>query len=365
MCSIWRAALILPHPVIRWLPKAVRPSPPLLDSPTKPNPNSGLTVACAQQTTPISGADSPPLPINEHSPLPYRDIREVRGNSGVPAPSRWAPQTPQPNPPLPPRTEIDPVTDTCAIVVLTNLYMFRTSEVPIDMVRRILRLDRTTVLLNRRVIIAEQSALSNQIANFNTPEDDAVDLITFARLTEILSTHLRDRFCVFHDREAALNAVRFALPREHTCDLATHIHLRNDALREEGTVLCRSRLYIALLKLLWRPILDRVVPVDPIEKARGLIELFDGISHLFRLKPIACNSTWTLAGDWYSNFSRSRELSESLHLERERTQQHSVAHSEIRRRSHAAVEPAATNLFPIPLHARAFTGREQKPRTSR
>ena len=54
-------------------------------------------------------------------------------------------------------------------------------------------------------------------------------------------------------------------------------------------------------------------------KARCLIELFNVISHSFRLKPIARNTTWTPAGDWYSNFSRSRELSESLHLERERS----------------------------------------------
>ena len=67
------------------------------------------------------------------------------------------------------------------------------------MVRRIVIVDRTMVLCNRLVIIAKSSALSNQIANFNTPEDDAVNPITFARLIEILSTHMRDRFCVFHN----------------------------------------------------------------------------------------------------------------------------------------------------------------------
>ena len=49
----------------------------------------------------------------------------------------------------------------------------------------------------------------------------------------------------------------------------------------------------------------------------------------------------------------------------ERAQQHSVAHSKIQRLSHAAFEPAATRLFAVPLYARASTGREQKPRTSR
>ena len=95
--------------------------------------------------------------------------------------------------------------------------MFRNLEVSIDMARCIVNVDRTTVFFNRRMIIAEQSALSNQIANFNTPEYDVVHPITFARLTKILSTHLRDDFCIFHDREAALDAARFALPREHTC----------------------------------------------------------------------------------------------------------------------------------------------------
>ena len=93
------------------------------------------------------------------------------------------------------------------------------------------------------------------------------------------------------------------------------MHLRNDALCEAGTVWSRSRAYTAPLEDLWRPILKRVVSSDPVEKARGLLELFDGVVKTFHLQPMSHSSNWTLAGDWYSRLDRTRELSDSLHLE--------------------------------------------------
>ena len=111
-----------------------------------------------------------------------------------------------------------------------------------------------------------------------------------------------------------LDALRFALPRERTVDLGQYVLLRNDALRKGGTVWSRSRAYTAPLESLWRPILKRVVESDLVEKARGLLELFDGVVKSFHPQPMTHSSNWTPAGDWYSCLGRTRELSEWLHF---------------------------------------------------
>ena len=77
----------------------------------------------------------------------------------------------------------------------------------------------------------------------------------------------------------------------------------------------RDRVHTVLHEDLWRPILKRVVPSDPVEKARGLLELFDGVVKSFHPQPMTHSSNWTPAGDWYSRLGRTRELSKSLHLE--------------------------------------------------
>ena len=124
-------------------------------------------------------------------------------------------------------------------------------------------------------------------------------------------------FCVFYDGEYTLDALRFALPRERTVDLGQYVLLRNDALREDGAVWSRSRAYTAPLEYLWRPILKRVVLSDPVEKTGGLLELFAGVVKLFHPQPMTHSLDWTSAGDWYSRLGRTRELSESLHLEQQ------------------------------------------------
>ena len=98
------------------------------------------------------------------------------------------------------------------------------------------------------------------------------------------------RFCVFYDREYTLDALRFALPRERIVDLGQCVLLRNDAFREGNTVWSRSRAYTAPYDNLWRPILQRVVPSDSVEKARKLLELFDGVMKSFHPQPMTHSS---------------------------------------------------------------------------
>ena len=92
---------------------------------------------------------------------------------------------------------------------------------------------------------------------------------------------MKTRFCVFYDREYTLDALRFALPRERTVDLGQYVLLRNDALRENFTVWSRLLAYTAPPENLWRPIVKRVVPSDPVERAHGLLKLFDCVVKSF------------------------------------------------------------------------------------
>ena len=205
--------------------------------------------------------------------------------------------------------------DAVAIVVETNPCTFRDNGVSIDLVRRIVVVEKRRILLNMQVDVSAPSVLSTPIHNRSTRGDIDRPLQTYANIVAILSERLTTRFCVFYDREYTLDALRFALSRERTVDLGQYVLLRNDALRESGTVWSRSRAYTAALEDLWRPILKRVVPSDPVEKARGLLELFDGVVKSFHPQLMSHSSNWTPAGDWYSRLGRARELSESLHLE--------------------------------------------------
>ena len=56
-----------------------------------------------------------------------------------------------------------------------------------------------------------------------------------------LAQNLPKYFCVFHNRDSALHAIRFALSIERTVDIGKFVHLRNDALRNFGNVSALAR----------------------------------------------------------------------------------------------------------------------------
>ena len=187
--------------------------------------------------------------------------------------------------------------DAVAIVVETNPYNFRDNGVPMDLVRRIVVVEKRRILLNMRMDVSAPSVLSTPIQDRSTRGDIDRPLQTYANIIAILSERLKTRFCVFYDREYTVDALRFALPRERTVDLGQYVPLRSDAPREGGTVWSRSRAYTAPLEDLWRPILKRVVSSDPVEKARGLLELFDGVVKSLYPQPMSHSLNWTPAGD--------------------------------------------------------------------
>ena len=124
----------------------------------------------------------------------------------------------------------------------TNLYTFRNNGVPIDLVRRIVVVEKRRIPLNMRVNISAPSVLSTPIQDRSTYGEIDRPLQTYANIVAILSERLKTRFCLFYDCEYTLDALRFALPRERTVDLGYYVLLRNDALREGGSLVAIARI---------------------------------------------------------------------------------------------------------------------------
>ena len=227
------------------------------ESPASPISYSSWNTSRSQWPMSQTRVTSPELPNIETSPRNVTiDLREEPRRPPKSASSHWSPL------PSPLRTRqtaieqthISPINDAVAIVVKTNPYTFNDNGVPIDIVRCIVVVEKRRILLNMRVDVSAPSVLSTPIQDRSTREDINRPLQTYANIVGIFSERLKTRFCVFYPCEYTLDALRFAFSRERTVDLGQYVLLRNDARRENGTVLSRSRAYTAPLKDLWRPI---------------------------------------------------------------------------------------------------------------
>ena len=87
------------------------------------------------------------------------------------------------------QTHISPMNDAVAIVVETNPYIFRDNGVPIDLVRRILVVEKRRILLNMRVDVSAPSVLSTPIQDCSTRGDER-PLQTYANIVAIFSERL-------------------------------------------------------------------------------------------------------------------------------------------------------------------------------
>ena len=113
--------------------------------------------------TRVISAESPNI---ETSPRKVTiDLREEPRRPSESTSSHWSP--------LPPtvrfqqttleQTHISPMNDAVAIVVETNPYTYRDNGVPIDLVRRIVVVEKRRILLNMRVDMSALSVLSTPI----------------------------------------------------------------------------------------------------------------------------------------------------------------------------------------------------------
>ena len=95
------------------------------------------------------------------------------------------------------QTHISPMNDAVAIVVETNPYIFRDIGVPIDLVRRIVVVEKRRILLNMRVDVSAPSMLLTPIQDRSTREDIDRPLQTYANIVAILSEQMRRGFVYF------------------------------------------------------------------------------------------------------------------------------------------------------------------------
>ena len=134
----------------------------------------------------------------------------------------------------------------------------------------------------------------------------------YSELIHYLLITLSDRFYVYYNRESTLGALRLALPRDKIVDVGLQILLRNDALRAGGPVWTRSRSSLAQLKGLWGPLLHKQVPENPVDRARGLLQLFKLSAPTIGPLPSAGVENLTLAENWRSRPGTELSPAETL-----------------------------------------------------
>ena len=187
------------------------------ESPASPISYSSWNTSRSQWSMSQTRVVSPESPNIETLPRNVTiDPREEPRRPPESASSHWSPHFP------PVRTQqtaleqtnISKMNDAVAIVVETNPYTFRDNGVPIDLVRRIVVVEKRRILLNMRVNVSAPSVLSTPIQDRSTRKDIDRPLQTYANIVAILSERLKTRFCVFYDREYTLKALRFALPHK-------------------------------------------------------------------------------------------------------------------------------------------------------
>ena len=120
---------------------------------------------------------------------------------------------------------------------------------------------------------------------------------------------------VFHDRDAVLEALRLSLPLDRMTDIGQSMPIRNSALCVSGTCWCRSRRTRVDLEVLWRPHLGGQVPNDLVDRARGILQLFQRISDSIPRPKTDQVALWVPGFEWFSRPDNVYELATSLILE--------------------------------------------------
>ena len=146
--------------------------------------------------------------------------------------------------------------------------------------RRLVVVDGTGVLADWRVKCDAFTLLVHDDP-FNAPDPVVMCRLPLKTYTEALrglSQILARRYMVFHDRDSVLEALRLSLPLDRTTDIGQNMPICNSALCVGGTCWCRSRRTLVDLEVLWRTHLGGQVPNDLVDRARGILQLFQRIS---------------------------------------------------------------------------------------
>ena len=210
---------------------------------------------------------------------------------------------------------VRPLEDPVAIVVYTTRYNVVGKTTAIELPRHVVILNwlRTyfdyLVICNEPIILAPIQVPQEQPFTSRMRPKSFDDMLLV--LTEVLRTH----FVILYDRESTFDALRFAIPLNRAVDLGRQVILRNDALREGGLCWCRSRRRLVNLKQLWMPLLRTPPSNNPVDRARGMLQLFDRIAKGIPIPPAVDIVHWTPPMEWQSAPHRVVKLNASLRLE--------------------------------------------------
>ena len=186
----------------------------------------------------------------------------------------------------------------------------------LNLVRRLVVVDRTGVLADWRVHCNAPTLLINDDP-FNAQDPEVtrcMPLKTYTEALHELSQLLARRYIVFHDRDGVLEALRLSLPLDSTTDIGQNKPIRNRALCVGGPCWCRSRRTLVDLEMLWKPHLGGQVPDDLVDRARGILQLFQRIADSIP-RPTTDQVTSRVPGfEWFSRPDYVYELATSLML---------------------------------------------------
>ena len=125
-----------------------------------------------------------------------------------------------------------------AIAIETSRFVLDGSAgVQMKLVNRLVAVDATGVLSDWRVRCEAPTILTENTI-LNAPNFAVVRrtlLKQYMEMVRYLSALLKRRYLVFYDRDAVLDALRFALALKRTTDVGHVMHPRNDELRGGGT----------------------------------------------------------------------------------------------------------------------------------
>ena len=130
-----------------------------------------------------------------------------------------------------------------------------------------------------------------------------------------LSQLLPRRYIAFYDRDAVLDALRLWLLLDRTTDIGQNIPICNSALYVGGTCWCRSRRTLIDLEMLWKPHLAGQVPDDLVDRARGIMQLFQRIADSIPRPKKDQVTSWVPGFEWFSRPYNVYDLATSVILE--------------------------------------------------
>ena len=283
-----------------------------------PSPNRPDSESCVPSSPihPLVWAPAPSSSSLDTSPIAPRPLSSSSASRPftIPVAQLTSPSADFARPP----SVIIPAEAAVAIVIEPTTYrVISYGGFTLSLARRLAVVDGTGVLADWRVQCDVPTLLIHDDP-FNAPDPEVMrrlPLKTYSEALRGLSQILARRYMVFHDCDTVLEALHLSLPLDRTTDIGQNMPIRNSALCVGGTCWCRSRRTLVDLEVLWRPHLGGQVPNDLVDRARGILQLFQRISDSIPRPKTDQVAVWVPGFEWFSRPDNVYELATSLMLE--------------------------------------------------